>query len=384
MKTFTSLFLFGIFSLSFLTIKADRYFIDLTQYDAVNSSNVTVANNGNGSVTLSLTDPEQTGYVLFNSMKDFSMYEKVYFGFQTAEAPSGAFTYTLATQEGIPLFNNSTEKGTYRPYSSASGNGDLDIARIAAEGGDVADCYFAVIVEPTSFTVTVSNAYAYTSPTLPINSTDIQTLLFYTHTDTEYVITSAPRNISTFGFSGWTSGNKDIYGDPNNWNRIPGKYVNLTAFKQLRIQITSPAEMVGDTFRLRLGSIPPVIPENPENYGGTYTASSKYIPVHLTGGTQVIAVDLTPVSDYTGYLSLIRFMEPFSNSVAGISLDVDYVVLLTTPVGIDKLPIIDKNEKGNVYNLLGMLVMENTTISKAMSTLPRGLYIHNGKKFIIK
>jgi hypothetical protein len=327
---------------------AQKTYLDLTQYDAVNSSNVAVVSNDNGSVTLSLSDPEQPGYVLFNGITDFSGYEKLFFNFQTPEAPNGAFTYTLAGSDGLALYDNSTNKGTYRPYGSLSATGDLDVTRIKAEGGDVSSCYFAVIIAATSLTATLSNAYAYIPPALPPNATDLQTIdyMSFSVTDNVYAITQAPRTISVPSFSGWSSGNKDIIGDFVNWNVIPGKYWDLTAYDSLKLQLTAPAEMAGKTFRIRVGSIPAVVPEDPANYGGTYTAKSKYVEVTLTGGTQTISVDLTPADDITKYVTIIRFMDPVADG--NISLDIDYIVALVgaTVVSVSVTPSATTVAKG--------------------------------------
>jgi hypothetical protein len=101
------LFLCEICSLPFLTAHADKGYFDPLRYDAVNSSNVTAANNSDGSVILTLTDPVATGYVLFNGIMDFSGWEKVFFTVIHSETPNGAFVYTIADSADAAFYDNS-------------------------------------------------------------------------------------------------------------------------------------------------------------------------------------------------------------------------------------------------------------------------------------
>lgn len=379
MKQFLSLLLMFVMCFS---VSAQKAHIDLTKYDAANSSNVTVTDNGNGSVTLSLTDPEQAGYVLFSDMTDFTGYEKFFFAVQHSAVPSaGQFTYTLVNSAGTTLYDNSAG-GKYQPYSSQSATAaSLDFAAIATNGGDISDCYFAVKIAPTTLTSTLSNAYAYIAPVLPTGTTDLQTIPYTTFavSGTTYTISSAPKTISVPSFSNWSSGNQDIIGDFNNWNVIPGKYWDLSNYSEMQIQLTAPAEMAGKKFQIRLGNIPPVIPEDPANYGGTYTANSKYVDVTLTGGTQTVLIDLT-AADMTKYISIIRFMNPDAN--ANISLDVDYIVVSETLTNINT-PAID-NAIVDVYDLSGLLIRKAVKSSEATVGLKKGFYIVGKNKVIVK
>jgi hypothetical protein len=381
MKALRLLLAGSVCALSFLTAKADKQFIDLAQYDAVNSTNVTVTNNGDGSVTLSLTDPEQAGVVLFNGATNFTGWEKVYFTVAHSDVPNGAFTYIMADNTGTALFDNSTEGGKYLPYSSQTATTALDLVKIAANGGNISNCYFAVKIAATALTTTLSNAYAYAAPTLPADATDLQTIPYVTHSvsGSDYTITSAPKSISVPSITDWSSGNKDIIGDFNQWNRIPGKYWDLTSYNTLKIQVTAPAEMAGKTFRIRLGNIPVVVGEDPANYGENYTANSKYVDITLTGGTQVIPVDLSIAADMTKYLSIIRFQDPTDGPIA---LDIDFIVVSSEKTVISPINI-NKNAVGNVYNLQGILVKKNASLTEAQATLPNGLYILNGKKIFV-
>jgi len=381
MKQFLSLLLMFVMCFS---VSAQKAHIDLTKYDAANSSNVTVTDNGNGSVTLSLTDPEQAGYVLFTGMTDFTGYEKFFFAVQHSAVPStGQFTYTLVNSSIATLYDNSAG-GKYQPYSSQSATAaSLDITAIAANGGDISDCYFAVKISPTSITTTLSNAYAYIAPVLPAGTTDLQTIPYVTFTvsGTEYTISSAPKTISVPSFSNWSSGNQDIIGDFNNWNVIPGKYWDLSKYSELRIQLTAPAEMAGKKFQIRLGNIPPVIPEDPANYGGTYTAGSKYLDVTLTGGTQIVLADLT-ATDISKYISIIRFLNPDAD--ANISLDIDYIVVSETSLTDIKTLTIDNNAIVDVYDFSGLLIRKAVRASEATEGLKKGFYIVGNNKVFVK
>jgi hypothetical protein len=227
----------------------------------------------------------------------------------------------------------------------------------------------------------LSNAYAYIAPSLPEGATDLQTIPYVTHSVSgeDYTISSAPKSISVPSITAWSSGNKDIIGDFNQWNRIPGKYWDLTAYNTLKIQITAPAEMAAKTFRIRLGNIPVVLSEDPANYGQNYTAFSKYVDVSLTGGTQVIPVDISIADDMTKYISIIRFQDPTDGPIA---LDIDYIVVSSEITGVES-PSINNNAVGNVYNLQGIVVKKNATVTEAQTTLPKGLYILNGKKIFV-
>lgn len=48
--------------------------------------------------------------------------------------------------------------------------------------------------------------------------------------------------------------------------------------------------------------------------------------------------------------------------------------------------IINENSaaSANIYNLNGQLVLKNTNIQEAIKNLPSGIYVTNGKKFIVK
>ena len=53
------------------------------------------------------------------------------------------------------------------------------------------------------------------------------------------------------------------------------------------------------------------------------------------------------------------------------------------PTGIQNATVIRK-ESGNVYTVSGILVRKDAKVGNALQNLPKGVYIMNGKKFIVK
>lgn len=361
MKTFRLLVLSIICSLPILPAKADKSFIDLSKYT---QENITVAENADGSVTLSLSDSGQGGYVLFGSLSNFTGWEKLYFTFASSATPNGAFTYIITDNSGNALYDNSEGGGKYQPFNSASGTGTLDFVKLSETVSNLSDCYFAVKVSSgTELTCTLSNVYVHTAVKLPTGATDIQSV--------PYMKAGAPTSISMSISSllNWTGGRSTIIGDGNNWNVSPGKYWDLSEYKSLNIQITSSPEMAGEGFQIRAAGI-----------DASMAIIEKLVDVTLTGSTQQIEIDLTK-ADVADWLSVIQFQNTVNK--ASVSLDIDYIVVSNKTTTDIETPVEDKKKAGAVYNLQGVKVLNNATQQEAITTLPDGLYILDGKKIFI-
>lgn len=101
--------------------------------------------------------------------------------------------------------------------------------------------------------------------------------------------------------------------------------------------------------------------------------------------SRVAFVDLQDIN-LTEALAKVNSLIIHANNEAGNPFNIIAVALRPNGVvnGVDNITTDATDGLVNVFNLQGMLVASKITLEEAKATLPAGLYIANGKKFLVK
>ena len=130
--------------------------------------------------------------------------------------------------------------------------------------------------------------------------------------------------------------------------------------------------------------------DNKIQFAGTYVYGKGIIPAnsYVISGKQTTNSEVglwyyrTATTTSKGFRG---WLQPVSANAKGIEIDINGVVDLTLAngtTGIDDIAADDNNTiSGNVYSISGTLVRPNAT---SLNGLPNGIYIVNGKKYVVK
>lgn len=106
----------------------------------------------------------------------------------------------------------------------------------------------------------------------------------------------------------------------------------------------------------------------------------------ITHETRKAIVDLKGI-DVKSKLADVNTLMVQSNPEGGSPYNITAIVLRNedgTTTGIESVGFDSVVEKADVYNLQGMLVKKNASLAENLNELPAGIYITNGKKYIVK
>lgn len=106
----------------------------------------------------------------------------------------------------------------------------------------------------------------------------------------------------------------------------------------------------------------------------------------ITHETRKAIVDLKGI-DVKNKLADVNTLMIQSNPEGGSPFNITAIVLRNedgTTTGIESIGFDSVVEKADVYNLQGILIKKNASLTENLSELPAGIYIVNGKKFVVR
>lgn len=103
----------------------------------------------------------------------------------------------------------------------------------------------------------------------------------------------------------------------------------------------------------------------------------------ITHTAKIATVDLNGI-DVKAKLADVNTLMVQSNPEGGSPYNITAIVLRNTDgtTAIDNLESTEEDSLTTIYTLQGIAVMQNTTVKDALATLPAGIYIANGKKYV--
>ena len=149
------------------------------------------------------------------------------------------------------------------------------------------------------------------------------------------------------------------YEYPNTMNIIARLYQNEQLVNDGTYEVYA---LVGDSYR---------------GYGEK-AGENYYITVY---GDESVEISFIVLDSYTGTTYKVENTITFTNDVIGSRISPLKLTFDDTPSGIEA--IFNQNDKFKVYSVEGILISNNASIDE-LHKLPRGIYIVNGSKYIVK
>ena len=149
------------------------------------------------------------------------------------------------------------------------------------------------------------------------------------------------------------------YEYPNTMNIIARLYQNEQLVNDGTYEVYA---LVGDSYR---------------GYGEK-AGENYYITVY---GDESVEISFIVLDSYTGTTYKVENTITFTNDVIGNRVSPLKLTFDDTPSGIEA--IFNQNDKFKVYSIEGILISNNASIDE-LHKLPKGIYIVNGSKYIVK
>jgi len=325
-----------------------------TSVDLTNTrlTNVSAQDNGDGSVTFSLTDTGSSGTIRFNDGGgDISAYQSVYFSYNQTTA--NQVTYSLNNQYVSSGRKNLT------PGSTLQGASFFNIQELTDD--QQTSSYFAISLKAGTGTVTVHNVF-FTDKLTKQDETLLSQLTYSGGTST------VNAGIKING-----SSKQNVVGPTS---PSVSTYYDLSAYDVLKFELSFPTPNVGDEIKVRLQFI---------NAAGD-ALEDVYVGADPTSSASVVSADGIYSFDLSDMPSKkLAGIKAWSDAGAAFTLTVaDISVYNGTTVGITDNLIDDADKIVDVYNISGILVRKSVKNSEATIGLDKGIYIVGNKKVAVK